>query len=207
MNRAFGRFLAVFMLVWAANLSAQTVVDLGGVTNDGGAFVNFGIADSSNNERVAMPLQLSEPAAINRMAVQLTKVGSPSDNVVIEVRQGSPDGLLLASGSVPGSAISASGSRHELTFPTFVVSSGSIAVVYSRSGASDPRNFFYAVRGTSGSNYGIVTSSGYMYLRTGTSWGGSNLANSPIVSVFGSLVPLGQAAVSPSSSVSFGDVT
>ncbi|MFY9493009.1 MAG: choice-of-anchor D domain-containing protein [Minisyncoccia bacterium] len=206
MNRAFGRFLAVLMLVWAANLPAQTVVDLGGVSNDGGAFVNFGIADSSNNWKVAMPLQFSEPAPINRVAVQLTKVGSPSDNAVIEVRQGSPDGTLLASGSVAGSAISASGSRHELTFPTFVVPLGSIAVVYTRSGASDARNFFKAVRGTSGSNYGIVTSGGYMYLKTGKSWDSSNLQNSPIISVFGSLVPLGQAAVSPSATINFGDV-
>lgn len=206
MNRAFGAFLAIFMLVWAANLSAQTVVDLGGVSNDGGAFVNLGIADSSNNEKVAMPLHLSEPAAISKVAVWLKKTGSPSDNVVIEIRQGSPDGILLASSSVAGSAISASGSRHELTFPTFVVPSGSIAVVYARSGASDPRNFFYAVRGTSGSNYGIVNSGGYIYLRTGLGWGGSDLANSPIVSLFGSLVPLGQATVSPSSSISFGDV-
>ncbi len=207
MNRIIGLFWAIFMLVWATNLWSQTLVDLGGISNDGGAFVNFGIADSSNNEKVAMPLTLLSPVAISKVVVHLSKVNNPTDNVVVEVRQGSPNGALLASGSVPGSSISASGSRHELTVPAFVVPSGSIAVVYSRSGPSDPRNFFIAVRGTSGSNYGVVSSGGYMYLRTGAGWGSSDLQNSPKVSLFGTLVSLGQAAVSPSSSINFGNVT
>ncbi|MDP3764737.1 MAG: choice-of-anchor D domain-containing protein [bacterium] len=204
MNKNFGCFLAILALVWATSLRAQTV-ELGGINNDGGSFVNFGIADSSNNEKITMPLSLSAPVAISKVVIHLAKVGNPTDNAVIEVRQGSPDGAVLASGSIGGSSVGATGSRHELTVSSFVVPSGTIHVVYSRSGASDPRNFFKAIRGTSASAYGIVSSGGYMYLKTGYGWNGTDFANSPIVSLWGTLVSLGQVTLSPAS-LDFGNV-
>lgn len=204
MNNRFGRFLAILMLVWATISSAQTV-ELGGVSNDAGGVVNFGNTDGSNNEKVAMPLTLLSPVAISKIVVSLSKVGTPSDNVNVEVRQGSPDGSLLASGTVPGSNISNSpGPKYEVTVPTFTVPSGTVCVVLSRSGSSSQGNFFFAARGSSGTAYGSVSSGGFMYYRTGVGWNSSNLANSFIVSLWGTTVLSGQA--SDPANLGFGDV-
>ncbi|MDP3800267.1 MAG: choice-of-anchor D domain-containing protein [bacterium] len=208
MNNAIGRFLAILMLVWAVNLGAQTV-ELGGISNDSGNVMNFGIADGSNNEKVAQSFS-GLTAMVNKVVVSVAKTGTPSDNVVIEIRQGSPDGTLLASGSVSGSSISSSpGPKYSIDLSSFAVfSNTTYYVVYSRSGASDPRNFFLAVRGSSGGVYGVsgFDSGGPMFLRSGVGWGGSDLRNAFVFSVFGSLVSLAQATPSPTS-LSFGDVT
>lgn len=194
------RFSVVLLVFWCLVASnpvwAQTIINLGGISNDGGAFANFGINDGSNNQMVAQRF-----SGINGTVVQvkvgLMKVGNPTDNAVISVRQGSPDGPMIGtSATVPGPSLSAStGSDHTLTVGPFAVwSSISYFVVYSRSGASDPRNFFNAVRGTNGSVFGGVTSGEGHFLKTGVGWISISLSNSFMLMVLGYTAPAPPAA-------------
>ena len=189
--KRFNAAVLVWLAVGAIPIQAQSVVDLGGVSNDGGGVVNFGISDGSNNEKVAQRFT-GLNATISKVSVALSKTGNPTDNIVVEIRQDSQNGLFLASGSISGLSIGTTrGPRYEITVaPTFMVSSiRNYYAVFSRSGSSDGRNFFFAVRGTSGSIYGGVTSSEYSYLKTGLGWAGSNLANSFILSLIGTPAP------------------
>ncbi|MEK7174728.1 MAG: choice-of-anchor D domain-containing protein, partial [Patescibacteria group bacterium] len=189
------RFISVLVAFWwliASNAaSAQTIVNLGGIANDGGAFANFGINDGSNNEKVSQRFS-GITGIVVQVKVSLVKVGSPTDNVVVSVRQGNPDGPMLgSSATVAGSSLSASvGSDHILTVGPFAIRSDiSYFVVYSRSGASDPRNFFKVVRGTNGSVFGAVTSGEGHFFRTGVGWVSISLSNSFMLTVLGYAAP------------------
>ncbi len=194
------RFISTVLLVWGLfsfqSVGAQTVVNLGGISNDGGAFANFGGFDGSNNEKVAQRI-VGVTGTVTQVKVWLKKVNNPSDNAVVSIRQGNPDGPMLGSiATVSGVSLRTDIlTEHILTVgPLQVFSGTSYYAVFSRSGSSANQGAFIAGRGTNGSVFGGVVSGDCHFFRTGVGWTSNNLANSFMLTLLGYPAPAPPAA-------------
>ena len=122
--------------------------------------------------------------AITGITVSLSKHGAPSGEVVVELRSGSYDGLVLASAIVGGGQIpSGSYADFSVSFPRaeLVSAADTYYVVFSRSGSSDDSNYFIVGCGNQGSVFGEVASAGWAWLNS-SGWTGHSVLGAPKIS-------------------------
>jgi len=155
-----------------------------------GATVAFG--DTTGKARRALRIKPQSAVTIASVDVWLRKVGSPSDNITIEIQtetSGSPSGTAVTngtSGTLAGTGLTTNRFiRYTLTFatPPSLSSGTNYWVVIKRSGAADGSNYYQVDGGdTGGINNGFVvhTYVGYadftskIYDSVGATWGTSS---------------------------------
>lgn len=100
------------------------------------------------------------PAARTLQAVEirLTKSGSPADNFVVEVRETSQTGTLVASASLSGGSVSTAIENTLIPISASLSSGTTYFLVFTRDGARDTANY-YQVAGPNTANYANGTRS------------------------------------------------
>lgn len=96
-------------------------------------------------EEVASAFTPGSSCSLVGVTVYVNKVGSPADNLIVEVQTdsgGSPSGTAVGSGSVAGTSLGTSDARTEVTFSASLTGSTPYWVVLRRSGARDETNYY-----------------------------------------------------------------
>src|SRR3990167_2810327 len=151
--------------VYLANSSTGLLTHLN-TGADSGSGVNFG--DQAANTKIAQSILPGQSRGINRVTVNLGKIGSPVDNVKLSVQTdsgGSPSGTELASTTLDGSTLTGAGADKDFNLTVFASSASLIWVVLERSGANDAVNYYFADTSTD------AYTGGTQKVYNGTTWG------------------------------------
>ena len=151
--------------VYLANSSTGLLTHLN-TGADSGSGVNFG--DQAANTKIAQSILPGQSRGINRVTVNLGKVGSPVDNVKLSVQTdsgGSPSGTELASTTLDGSTLTGAGADKDFNLTVFASSASLIWVVLERSGANDAVNYYFADTSTD------AYTGGTQKVYNGSTWG------------------------------------
>jgi hypothetical protein len=159
--------------------SARSVFAYHGVLNQLAANTNMSLASTVAQEYVSTGITPSSAFDLKYLRIALSKVGSPTDYVYVEVR--SDDGsdkpgstVLATSDQVSCASLTTTGTWRTFTFPTAVALSASTKywLVARRTGAVDSANY-PRISFSSLSSYG----GGASYYNSSTGlWTGANLA-------------------------------
>ena len=161
--------------------TAIQTITLGGFTNNDGTTATFGSANSGGNNQKAQSFT-GVGGSITKIIVRLQKVGTPTDNVTVDIRSVSQTGTIIASATQAGTGITVAYASYTLSFTKVALVAGTTYfVVFSRSGALDASNYYQAASGNAGATTGDITSGALSEYDTGAGWSaGSASASTPI---------------------------